>query len=128
VVKSGSNITGLKLDGSVPVDTETGLFSKAHLFTETALFAAGANTGIAIRLKNGAGALIKQITASVNDEVVDITFSTPFADPGTIDRDCLCNIGALGSEEKRLIVTAITYKNDLTATLTMVDEAPELFT
>jgi hypothetical protein len=128
VVKSGSNITGLKLDGSVPVDTETGLFSKAHLFTETALFAAGANTGIAIRLKNGAGALIKQITASVNDEVVDITFSTPFADPGTIDRDCLCNVGALGSEEKRLIVTAITYKNDLTATLTMVDEAPELFT
>lgn len=128
VLKSGGNITGLILDGSVPVDTEAGLFSVAHVFTTAHIFTLGSKTGMAIRLLNGAGILIKEITAASNDEVTTISFVTPFADPGAnLAQGCLCAVGPLGNEFKRLIVFAVTPSQGSNVTVTAVDEAPELF-
>jgi len=130
VQTSGGNVTGLTFEGTTTVDTESGLFSAAHLFTAPHIFDLGSRTGVAIRLLNGNGILVKEITAAANGEVQTVTFVTPFADPGRLqlDADCLCAIGPLGTEMRRLLVYDISPKPaDFTATLTFVDEAPELW-
>lgn len=130
VQTSGGMVMGLTFEGTAPVDTELGLFSAAHLFTAPRIFNLGSRTGCAIRLLNGNGVLLKEITGLIDDEITTVTFVTPFPDPGTsqLDADCLCAIGPLGSEYRRLLVYGISPKDDLTATLTFVDEAPELWT
>lgn len=129
IASSAGNITGLVFEGTVPVDTETGLFSSVHVFAEGAIFNLGSKTGVAIRLKGGNGVLIKEITGATNDELTTVTFVTPFADPGTsqLDVDCLCAVGPLGSEYRRLLVYSVMPQSDMTATVTFVDEAPELW-
>lgn len=128
VANDGSgNITGLTLDGTVPVWTTAGIQSLAHVASAASIQTLGEKTGIAIRLKQGAGILVKQITAAANDDVVVVTFATPFADPGNVSTDCLVTVGPLGSEYKRLIVFAVQPKADLQCTLTCVDEAPQLW-
>jgi hypothetical protein len=56
-----------------------------------------------------------------------VTFAVPFADPGTVVKNCLIGFGPLGSETQRLIVVDVKPKKDLTADITFVDEAPDLF-
>jgi hypothetical protein len=128
VIEDGSgNITGLTLDGTVPVFTSAGIQSLASVATAASIQALGEKTGIAIRLKQGAGILVKQITAAVNDDVLSVTFATPFPDPGNLSTDCLVTVGPLGSEYKRLIVYGVQPKAELQATVTCVDEAPQLW-
>lgn len=129
VTASGGNITGLALEGSVPVDQESGVFSSPHMFPVQHLFKLGSRTGAAIRLKGGNGVIIKEITAAQNGESDTVSFVTPFPDPGLsqLDVDCLCAVGPLGSEFRRLLVYSIMPKDDITATVTFVDEAPELW-
>lgn len=127
VLRSGGNITGLQLSGTVPVNTTAGIFSTAHLFQADHVFDLGASTGASIRLKGGNGQTTQALSGS--GELDIITFATPFADPGSnlLDEDCVVSIGPLGSEYKRLICTAIAPKTDQVATLTFVDEAPQLW-
>lgn len=129
VTRSAGNITGLELDGTVPVMTLDDLFATADIFVVDNIFDLGAQTGMVIRLKDGSGILTKTITAASNDDVTTIAFATPFADPGTdkIDEGCLVTVGRLGSEYKRLIVYGIVPDADGTAAMTFVDEAPELW-
>lgn len=129
ITRSGGNITGLTLDGSVPVDTEGGILTVAHLLTTPSILTLGAKTGLAIRLKGGNGITVAEITGASDDDLTDVTFVTPFADPGTsqIDLDCLCVVGPLGSEYKRLIVTGIVPQDEMWATMSAVDEAPPLW-
>jgi hypothetical protein len=127
VIKSGSNITGLTLDGSVPVWTTAGISTLAHVASASSIQALGEKTGCAIRLKQGAGILTKQVTTAANGDNVDVTFATPFADPGNIDTDCLVSVGPFGSEYKRVIVYGVQPTADLQATVTCVDEAPQLW-
>lgn len=56
-----------------------------------------------------------------------VSVVTPFADPGTIVKNCLVGFGPLGTETQRMIVVDIKPKKDFTADLTFVDEAPDLF-
>jgi hypothetical protein len=110
VVTSGANITGLILEGTIP-----GL---------------GVTTGITMRYKDGTGILTKQIVLAAADTHSDtVVFSAPFADPGAakLDTGCLVVSGALNSEYKRLIVTAIVPSEDGTAKISFVDEAPEIW-
>jgi hypothetical protein len=131
VQTASGNVTGLTFEGTTPVDTESGIFVTPHLFTSPHIFSLGSRTGVAIRLLGGAGILVKEIVGASNDELPTVTFAMPFADPGhaQLDADCLCAIGPLGSEMRRLLVYDIDPKPaDFTATLTFVDEAPELWT
>jgi hypothetical protein len=130
LLDSGSpmQITGLVLDGTVPVFTTDDIYAVADVFAEENVFDLGQKTGVAIRLKDGGGDIIKEVTADDDGHTTEITFVTPFDDPGDIEEDCLVAAGPLGQEYKRLLIHAITAKNNIEATLTMVDEAPELFT
>ena len=130
VMRDGSgNITGFALDGSVPVTTGTDIALSPDLSTAADMADFGAQTGCAIRLKGGNGILTKAVTASQNGDNLDIAFVTPFADPGTseIDVGCLCSVGRLTSEYRRLKVYSVQPSPDMTADLTFVDEAPELW-
>jgi len=129
ISRSGGNITGLTLDGTVPVTTGTDIKDSADLSVAGDIADFGAVTGIAIRMKGGNGIITKQITSTSDGETTAITFATPFADPGAsqIDVGCLCTLGRIGSEYKRLIVYSITPNVDMTADMIFVDEAPELF-
>jgi len=129
VTKSGGNITGLSLDGSIPVKTVPGIFSTASLFSQDHIFDLGATTGLMIRLKGGNGLSVKEIRAAQDGDVTDITFPTPFSDPGTdyLDEGCLVTAGRLGSEYQRLYVFGVNPNADMTAAITFVDEAPQLW-
>src|SRR5262249_19170366 len=122
--------TGLDLEGTVPVDTQAQFFSLSNVFSTTNVFIVGTSTGAAIRLKGSNGIVTHgPVTAAMDGEVQRILFSTPFTDPGRdqLDQDCLVALGSLGSEYKRLLVYGITPKPDMTADISFVDEAPELF-
>lgn len=129
VLTSGSNITGLVFNGSVPraraffIDTGgEDFFTESggeDFFTRT--------MGVAIRCKDGT-LQVEAVTPPLAEETDTVDFETPFANPGTsvIDADCLVVSGELGTEFKRMIVNDIAPKKGFTAMITFVDEAPEL--
>jgi len=130
ITLSGSDVVGLVLDGSVPTTGDT-FFSEdggQHYFTAAAekYFVSGA-CGAMIRAKDGSY-IVREIESSGDDET-EITFTEPFTDPGigSLDTDCLVVVGALGTEVKRVVVSGIVPKSGLTAQMTFVDEAPELW-
>ena len=130
VISSAGMVTGLQLEGTVPVASQSDVFSTSNLFNVANMFTLGGQTGIAIRLKGGNGVITEAISASTIDGLATIvTFVTPFADPGTsqLDADCLCTVGVLGTEYRRLIVYGMIPKDDFTYAMTFVDEAPELW-
>lgn len=137
VQTSGSTITGVTLDGTVPVSTYGDIFSTGDLFAVSSVFLLGTSTGLAIRLRGGSGFLVKEIVAASNDDVTVVSFKTPFADPGTtvvdgvpvnkLDPGCQCSSGPLGTEYRRLLVFSVVPQPDMTAQMTFVDEAPELW-
>ena len=132
VMRSGGQVFGLLLDGSVP--SEEGLFDGADDFfiEPTDFFDEGAGTiGVAIRLKNGQVVIHE---ARLNDTLPDghgrdVRFRYPFPDPGAsvLDEDCLVTTGEMGSEFKRLIVLDMQLRDELSAQLTLIDEAPEIW-
>lgn len=131
VMRNGGQVFGLLLDGSVPSDA---LFDPSDdFFTEPTDFfddSAG-SIGVAIRLKNGQ---VMIHAARVNEALPggharDLRFVYPFPDPGAgaLDEDCLVVTGTLGAEFKRLIVLDMAMRDDLQVSLTLVDEAPEIW-
>jgi sulfur carrier protein ThiS len=132
VTTSGGNVTGLVLDGSIPLEASEAFYlsdGDDDFYTESGGedFYLDGDVGVAIRLLDQT-LLTKQIVAS-GGEAKTVTFSTPFAIPGggVLAADCLLVSGDLASEYSRMIVFDIAPKNDLEATLTFVPEAPELF-
>lgn len=109
VLKSGSTITGLKLYGSIPIET-------------------GTAWGVAIRGLDGSLYIKQIVDPGTDDDYKEITFLNPFPDPGSnvIDSGCLIAAGPLGQEYKRVIVHSIVPKED-TAQMIFVDEAPQLW-
>lgn len=128
VTRFDGEITGLTLDGSIPVNSTPGLFSLVHLFTEDHIFELGLRTGLAIRLPDGNGVVVKEITGDSNGDLTDIDFVVPIGDAGNlIEPDCLVTAGPLGLAYRRLKVFGVMPKNDKQATVTFVDEAPGLW-
>ena len=129
VQRSGGNIIGLTLDGSLPISTGTDIATAPDLSLAADMADYGARTGLCIRLKGGNGTLLNQVTAAENGDDTAITFTTPFSDPGTseIDVGCLVTAGRLGTEYRRLKVFGVNPATDMTADLSFVDEAAELW-
>ena len=129
VTVEAGQVTALSFDGSAPVFTTPSIYAVADIFAVTDVFELGRKTGVAIRLKNGGGTLIAEIAANENGERTAAQVVTPFADPGDAElgEGCLCAFGPLGSEYKRMLVFAMRPRADGVATITFVDEAPQLF-
>lgn len=110
ITRSGGRITQILLDGTVP----------------------GPNTGflgIAVRLADFSLWIQTTIITSSTVETDTITFSgSGPLDPGStlLTTDCLLVSGKAGTEYKRMILFAVSPKENFTADITLVDEAPTL--
>lgn len=128
VVTDGmGNVIGLQLDGTIPLGGSDAFSAIASAFASYALGFADERTGVAIRLRNQTS-MVAEVTGA-SPETGIVNFATPFVDPGpdVLATGALVVCGPLGSEYKRMIVFDVTPKSELTAALTFVDEAPQLF-
>lgn len=112
------DITSIRLDGAVPIRNNTDFLSSPDILAEPDILALGAQTGALIR--RAATNTVHQL-GGVTGETDVLTFAAP-VDPTGIGLGTLVSTGPLTHEVKRLIIFAIEPEEDLTATITMVDE------
>lgn len=137
VQTSGGNVTGITLDTDVPVWDETDMHGLADMHLATDMHTIGRTTGVAIRGTDGVTTV--HLLSNATGETNVLTLTTPVSDDtwaggpfdgGAISKigiGALAVVGNIGNEFKRLIVSEISPGADLTATLTLLDEAPSLF-
>ncbi len=113
------NITSLRLDGMVPVQNEPDFLAVPDLLAVPDMLAIGARTGCVIRRATSRTTHAVSNATGMTDT---LTFS-PAISPDGVDIGTLVATGPLTRETLRLIVFAIEPREDLTATLTLVDEA-----
>lgn len=106
VVGGVTVITGLILDQEVDMQAST--------------------TGVAITT-NSATIVTGTTTSGNGNKTREVIFATPLTDDTTIEEGCTCVFGAVSSEYIRCIVDNVEPGPNLTAKLTLVDEAPEIF-
>ena len=130
-------ITAITLDSEVDVSLTLDMHSTTDMHAVADMHDVGLETGVAIRRTDGSITVHKLSNTTGFTDV--LTFETPIDndttaggpfDPATInqvDTDCLVATGLYGVEYQRLIISSIIPGRDLTATLTLIDEAPELW-
>lgn len=139
VITSSGDVTGLILDTTVniaqtvaPWDLPTNVWDFAGN-----LWSTGLTYGAIIQKTDGTF-----VTVVLDDDpslTSTIMFATPIPveswagsnwDGGSVDMlaaGCMVTIGPVSRLERRLIISDIAPANDLTANLTMVDEAPQIW-
>ncbi len=120
---SGSDVSAITLDMAVPVLNEPDLSGEDLVNVEN-LALAGANSGVALR-RAGGSVTTHEIDGATGTRA-RLAFASPISATGLAD-GALAIVGRLGREMRRLIVFSIEPREDLTASLTLVDEAPELW-
>ncbi|MGF7005788.1 hypothetical protein [Aminobacter sp. BE322] len=138
VMTDGGNVTGVVLDSAIDVKNAPDLLATADMLAVPDMLEVGLKTGIAIRRADGTTTI--HALSNPAGETDTLTFVAPVPDETTeggpfdggpliskISEGCLVVAGTLGHEFKRLIVTEIANGKDLTANLTLVDEAPQLW-
>lgn len=117
---SAGLITALRLDSAVPVVNEPDMLAVADLLSVPDLLIVGQLTGAAIRRQ---GSRTIHALSNVTGETDLLTFSAPISAVGILE-GVLVVVGPKREEYLRMIVFEVTPREDLTATLTLVDEAP----
>lgn len=119
---SNRNIVGVALEAEVDltVDEVGSVDDVGDVGDVTSI---SANRGIVIRCTNNTY-VHREINESTMAKV--ITFVDPVPDDGTIEPLCLCTLGLFEQEYSRKLVLLIEPGKDLTARVTLVDEAPEI--
>lgn len=120
----GEDVSAIVLDNEVPVQREPGVKEVVDFHDVDDVRALGQTTAIAIR-RAGAPITVHELTNQTG-EAATLTFEEPIVADG-LELGCLVSVGPLGRPFQRLIVTNIDPREDLTAVLTMVDEAPQLW-
>ncbi|MFN7224475.1 MAG: phage tail protein [Paracoccaceae bacterium] len=122
---NGSGLaTHLVLDAAVDLTNEPEVFSVPDLFAVPDIFALGSPSGVVVRSNDGPGdvLLLTNATGSSNE----LALSVP-QDPSPFYRGALVAVGLASTVVRRLIFFGSTPAEDLTAEITMIDEAQELF-
>ncbi|MGD9767977.1 MAG: hypothetical protein AB7U62_10050 [Pseudolabrys sp.] len=122
---SGGMITGLLLDGTIPTPANQAWANAAAAWSNYSAAWKADRLGVCIRLRDRSE-IVAEIVAA-GDELSEITFVTPFADPGPkLEPGCHVVSGPLGRERERMKLISANYKSDLEWTLTCVDEANQI--
>jgi len=128
-------VTGVMLDSEVPFPSGGDYFAATDRYfseSDDKYFAPG-RMGVSLRLRGGGSHLITEVTPETDtnnsgERRTLLTFNTPVSDPDRkIARDVLATTGILGTEHRRVIITKITPRGDLKATIEAVDEGNGLF-
>lgn len=117
---SSGNITALRLDSSVSLGSSPYMDQVANLATEDNLALLGLRSGASIRRL---GSVSTHAVTGSGDRIV---FS-PAIDPDGIEIGTLVATGLVSQETLRLIVFGITPRPNFEASVTLVDEAPQLW-
>jgi len=130
---TAGNLVGVTLDDTIATTNELDMHNVANMHTVADMHTVGVQTGIAIRRTDGTLSTHPLSNATGSSNV--LTFATPIPDVATIqgyaDNDrkygCMVVAGDMTAIYKRMLVQSITPDaKDLTATMVLVDEAPQL--
>jgi hypothetical protein len=132
VNQSSGNIVSLLLESQLSIVNELDMHHVADMPAVADMHDVGIQTGVAIRRRDGTTTVHPLSTATGFTNL--LTLTTPIAATSTIkgldDTDqtygCLAVVGAVGSEYRRLLVSAIAPDQDFRFGLTLVDEAQNL--
>lgn len=130
VTTSGGNVTGIVLDCTIEVANTADMLATANLLAVPDMLDVGTRTGIAIRRGDGSTSVHALSTAPGTTNT--LTFAAPVpnvivAGKPAIDAGCLVVVGTIGREYRRMIVSEIRNGKGLTAQITAVDEAPQIW-
>lgn len=124
-------IVGLILDSDLQFWNEPDFFEADDIFAVDDWFEIGLKTAIGIRRSDGSSSVHSITGGSSLRNQVEFAFPlSPVIDDDdlpTIREDCLVWIGPSSIVARRLVLVSATYDAQQTASLTAVDEAPELF-
>lgn len=120
---SGGDISALILDDEVPVLNSPGFDVITDMSAVEDMSLIGALSGVAIRR---AGSVTVHAVANAAGSTDRIEFAPAISATGLAE-DALVTIGPLGRELLRLIVFAVTPRENFGASLTLVDEGQELW-
>lgn len=127
IYRNASNlITGMRLDAPIDQYNTNDMHATADMHAVADMRLVGLKSSVAIREDDGTN-VIQPLTVAANTTSDVITFTTPYDDGLQVQIGNLIIAGTSGKEYKRLIVSEIAPGSDLTATLTLVDEAPEIW-
>lgn len=135
---SGDNVVGIVLDTAIEAKNAPDMLAVADMLAVPDMLEVGLHTGIAIRRTDGATSV--HALSNAAGETDTLMFETPVPNDETagspfdggpliaeIGEGCLVVAGLAGRETKRLIVSEVSNGKDLTANITAVDEAPQIW-
>jgi len=137
LVDGSNNVVGITLDATVDIQNNVAFKDVTDVLNLTNILDAGSVSAVAIRRTNGL--VTVHALSNPTGETDNLTFATPVTNPAgpqsiydkgsvlQIATGCLVVIGILGRQYKRMIVSDVAPGQDLSATLTLVDEAPGLW-
>lgn len=108
VLTSGPDVIGLVLNASVGLSAATGPFSVVLRYMDKSV-------------------VTKEIVETVDTNI--LTFTTPFTIPAgnVLRKDCLVSVGIASDSVRRQLISNILYKDELTATVSLMDVAPQIW-
>ena len=118
------DVSAIQLDDAVPFASTQYMEEVDDLSAVPDLSLLGLRTGVAIRRTTGA--VTSHQVSGVSDGGFVLNFSPSISATG-IDVEVLAVVGGLSEEYGRFIVFDMSPKDDLSFTLTLVDEGSELF-
>lgn len=123
-LNGSGQVTSITLDSAVAVVNETNMLAVTNLLAVPDMLALGQRSGAVIRGADGPSPV--RLLSNATGEAATLTFATPIP-AADVYEGALVAIGSSGREVLRLIVFAVEPREDFTATLTLVDEAPEIW-
>lgn len=119
----GGLATHLILDAAVELTNEPEVFSVPDMFAVPDVFVLGAASGLVVREADGPADVL--VLTNATGTTNELALAVP-QDPAPFFTGALVAVGLASSVVRRLIFFGATPAEDLTADITMIDEAQEL--
>lgn len=117
-------VDSIRLDTMVEVVNEPDMHAVADMHAIADMHLVGLTSGAIIRGPDGPAPAVALTNITGQSDVLQLAVPV---DPADLPEGALVVVGLRAAETLRLIVFEVAPQADLTATLTLIDEAPELF-
>lgn len=123
-MNGSGQVTAITLDCSITIVNEPNLLAVSDMLAVADLLNLGVQSGAVTRGPDGPSPV--RVLTNASGQHSTLTLASPISAADVYD-GALVSIGATGQEVLRLIVFSVEPREDFTATMTLVDEAPELW-
>lgn len=121
---ASGDVISITLDEDAPIFSEDGFDEITDMGEVADMGLIGARTGVVLRRTDGT--ITVHELSGVSAETATLTFASPVSATG-LELDILVAVGALGTEYRRMIVAGMEPRSQFTWSITMVNEAPEIW-